>query len=516
MTIDEEIAQRHLLAVDGLEPLLRSEQQYVRIVVSERWASSHSGQFLTSCLVNLLCRQLKLVRHVEVVAPETRALIPLPNGDVVNNFPAGFQAVATWAVKEAVVVSTRQTEVVADHTIFVGDGPPELDPNCSHALLVSGDGWRAWVGEPIHPQRLILPTSANPLGPFLAAALAAGEIFKHGRGIRRGKFLSAAGYSLWSGDVSSDWDALEDGPKIAGSALLPVHVIGAGAVGNALAYIVASLGLSEGYFILIDDDKYDGTNLNRCLLAGWRDLGQHKVAAITDALHAGGIGAFPFVGVIKSYVADARAGLRTDVARQVDDLIFQIVVSCVDKGISRQDIHGLQPRLLLGGSTLDLQAKANLYAGQPGAACLACFNPAERDGEKIRAVEKQLRNMPETERSCFLTKNGLDVQAVEEYLSGARCGGLGETALMDFAIRPTSEFSAGFVSLGAGLLLAAAMLRSTLFSSTAPRRGDMTTLNFLNGGLADAWLGADDTCEQKCQVRFATEVSVNSRTRTSS
>ena len=124
---------------------------------------------------------------------------------------------------------------------------------------------------------------------------------------------SAAGYSLWSGDVSSDWDALKDGPKIAGSALPPVHVIGAGAVGNALAYIVANLGLSKGYFILIDDDKYDGTNLNRCLLAGWRDLGQHKVAAITDALHAGGVGTFPFVGVIKSYVADARTGLRTDV-----------------------------------------------------------------------------------------------------------------------------------------------------------------------------------------------------------
>ena len=67
--------------------------------------------------------------------------------------------------------------------------------------------------------------------------------------------------------------------------------------------------------------------------------------------------------VIKSYLSDARSGLRTDVAEEIDDLVFQIVASCVDKGTSRQDIQGLEPQLLMGGSTLDLQAKANLYTG---------------------------------------------------------------------------------------------------------------------------------------------------------
>ncbi len=92
-------------------------------------------------------------------------------------------------------------------------------------------------------------------------------------------------------------------------------------------------------------------------------------------------------------------------------------------------------------------------------------------------------------------------------------GGLGEAALREFATRPTAEFSVGFVSLGAGILLAAALLRSALFSSTAPLRGDMTTLNFLNGGFADAWLAADDGCERKCQLRFATKMPLYSRTR---
>jgi hypothetical protein len=502
MMAGDRIAHRHLLSVDGLEAMPQSEQQRVLIIVSEQWASSNAGQLLTSCLINLLCRQVKVIRHIEVISTETPALIPLPNGHPARDFPACLETLAEWAVNGAVTVSTTPTGTTVDHTIFIGDASLEATPDRGHSLLLIGDGWRSWVGDPLEAPRLVLPTTSNPLGPFLAAALAAGEIFKRARGIRRGKFLSEAGYSLWSGTSSSDWDALEDGPQVIGSPLPPIHLIGTGAVGNAFAYIVANLGLGEAYLVLIDDDKYDDTNLNRCLLAGWSNLGHPKVDAISQTLRAGGVGVFPFVGAIKSYVTAARVGLRTDVARQVDDLTFAIVLSCVDKGTSRQDIQGLKPRLLLGGSTLDLQAKSNLYTGQLGAACLACFNPTERDGEKIRAVENQLRKMQQEERTRFLEVHGLDVPAVEEYLSGAKCGSLGETALQDFATHPSPEFSAGFVSLGAGLLLAAALLRKTLLSDAAPYCGDMTTLNFLNGGFADSGLGADDSCEQRCQDNF--------------
>ena len=45
---------------------------------------------------------------------------------------------------------------------------------------------------------------------------------------------------------SSDWDALEDGSQVNGSVLPPLHVVGAGAVDNPLAYIVANLGLYTG------------------------------------------------------------------------------------------------------------------------------------------------------------------------------------------------------------------------------------------------------------------------------
>jgi ThiF family len=501
MSANDDIANRHLLAADGLESTLQSEEQYVRIVVSELWSSSRAGQLLTACLVNLLCRQVKIVRHIEIVALPTRRLIRLPSGDAAESFPACLQELAEWAVNGAIAVSLARTGVAADHTIYVGDPGPELIPDCGQSLVVIGDGWRAWVGDVPRSPGTISPTSGGPLGPFLAATLAAGEIFKRSRGLRRGKFLSADGYSLWSGGTSSEWNALVDGPAVSGIFLPPTHIVGAGAVANALGLVLANLELSSAYLIPIDDDKYDKTNLNRCLLAGWQDVDHPKVDAIARALRAAGLEAFPFNGTIRSYVAKAPVGLRSDVARRVDDLNFDVVASCVDKGISRQDIQGLEPHLLFGGSTLDLQAKANWYTGCLGSACLACFNPAERKGEMVRSLESQLRMMPTHERGRFLTQHGLDAQAVNEYLAGARCGGLGESALKDFATRLPPEFSTGFVSLGAGLMLAAALLQGTVFLESAPSRRDMCTLNYRNGGFADAGLGVDDACEWNCQRR---------------
>lgn len=496
----DEIANRHLLAVDGLQVSPRVEEQRIRIVVAESWASSHAGQLLTSCLVNLLCRQVKLVRHIEVIAPEGPVLIKLPCEDFASRFPTCLEDLATWAVSGAVSLTTQQFGVV-DHTVFVGEAPQETDQ--SSGIITIGNGWKAWLGEVSHARSNVVPTSPNPLGPFLGAALAAGEVFKRCRGIRRGRFLSGDGYSLWSGASSQNWIDLEDGPEITKATIPSIHVVGAGAVGNALGYIISNLGLAEAYLVLIDDDHYDGTNLNRCLLAGTKDLSERKVFAIARALKAGGIESFPFPGTIKSYAADTRTGLRPDVADEVDNLVFSTVVSCVDKGASRQDVQGLRPHLLLGGSTLNLQAKSNLYGRRSGSACLACFNPAEKDGEKIRAVEDQLRKMPAEERKVYLIAQGLDVIAIEEYLAGARCGGFGEAALRGFVTRPPSEFSVGFVSLGAGLLLASSLLRSTVFQKIAPARGEMNTLNFLNGGFMDAGLAADDSCELACQAQFA-------------
>ena len=452
MTVAADIANRHLLNAEGLAEKPLHAAQRVRIVVAKEWAASCAGQLLVSCLVNLLVRQIGIVSEIDIVAPETDSLISLPNGDISGPFPGCLKLIAEWAVKDRIRVSIRdEAEANVDVTVLVGTN---ANVRSGQALYAVGNGWKAWLGRPDFAPAEVVPNSSNPLGPYFAAALAAGEVFKNCRPPLNGRFIESDGYSLWSGRNATDWMSLEDGPEVAGAKLRPIHVIGAGAVGNGLAYVLANARLAEAYVVMIDDDKYTDTSLNRCFLAGWEDIDHPKVEAITSALLKSGIGAFPFEGTISKYLDGDRSGLRPDIERKVKDLAFDSVASCVDLGGSRQDIQGLSPTLLFGGSTLGLKARANFYPMRLGAACLACFNPREKNGDKLRELVTKLRGLDQAARWAYLDKEGIDPKLVDEYLSRPECGSLGEAAIRNLATRSVATFSVGFVSLGAALLLA--------------------------------------------------------------
>jgi hypothetical protein len=295
--------------------------------------------------------------------------------------------------------------------------------------------------------------------------------------------------------MSSVWEELNAGPELNELHLPPFVLVGVGAVGNALAYVLTHLENRDIYPVLVDDDFYDKTNLNRCSLAGTEDLNQEKTEVLASRLEEAGIASFPFSGNLKRFVNDARVGMRTDVAEEIGAGVYRLVLSCVDKGDGRQDIQGLHPQWLLGGSTFDLQAKTNVYAGERAAACLGCHNAREHQGEAMRAIERQLRAMSHQERASFLTERGLEVAMVEEYITDSQCGHLGRAALMDFLSIPPPEFSVGFVSLGSGVLLAASVFRKLLFVETIPHASGMTTFNFLNGNLGEGTLARDPHCQ---------------------
>ncbi len=498
MTSANDLANRHSLPASGLKDATDASALTVHIVVSDAWSVAPAGQLLASCLVNMLCRLAGAVTKIAITAKETSRTVWLPCPDAAADFPHCLKELANWAVGGVVPVTTEAGQNSWDCTIYVGPKPSASVPG-GIELVALGEGWRAWIGEPINAPMAAAPSDGNPVGPFLAATLAAGEIFKRSRGILRGRYLDASGYSQWTGEASSDWLGLDKGPSLDNLTIPPLHLVGVGAVGNDLAYCIASTRPKSAYVVLIDDDTYDGTNLNRCLLAGAHDVDDPKVWAVAKALRGAGVGVFPFDKTVKEYVVDARIGLREDVAASADNLEFEIVASCVDKGGSRQDVQGLAPTLLAGGSTLGLRAQSNMYGLRPDGPCLACHNPVEPQGERLRALEKQLRNMPVEDRAEFLIKHNLDVDAVEEYLKTEHCGSLGETALRDFATRGEGEFSVSFVSLGAALLLYSAFLRHTAFAGQAPTRNDeLTALNFLNGGLGDTQVAPDPNCQLRC------------------
>ena len=224
-------------------------------------------------------------------------------------------------------------------------------------------------------------------------------------------------------------------------------MIGVGAVGNGLAYIIANAALISGYVVTVDDDTYDTTNLNRCFLAGWQDVEHPKVDAVSRALRLAGIDTYPFPGTIKDYLAGSRDGLRADVAREVDDLQFGTVVSCVDKGAPRQDVQGLAPKLCWAGAHSTLLRGPTIIGIARALRALRVTIPKRRTAKRYGYLSKSFAPCRRSrwQRSYARMDRCRDL---EEYLAPPRCGSMGEAALHGLATRGPAEFSVGFVSLG--------------------------------------------------------------------
>jgi hypothetical protein len=495
------ISSRHLLPVEGLADASCARKLRVSIRAASEWASTQAGQHLLICLINLLCRQTDLVDDIEVMCDEYPLKVTSPGDLEQDTLLQSLGAMVEWAVGNEVTIHFPSKPGQADMTIAIGC-PDQLPVDLpADSLFAIASGWLAWVGVAERAPRGIVPTKEDPMGPFFAASIMAGEVFKRARQAIRGASIQAAGYSLWSRASSETWFNLEDGPALRGKVLPPLHVFGAGAVGHALIYTVTAASLGASYFVLVDDDVYDETNLNRCVLAGKCDVGEAKVHTIEDHVKRSGGDAAAFPCALQEYLVAPKPALRADVANAVQNFRFDLVASCVDKNTSRQSIQGLWPALIVGASTLGLSARSDIYNIEEGTACLACHNPPEPDGEKIRILQARLRAMPVHERRNFLLEHGLPADAIEAYLDAPECGKVGEAEFKAFALQGPPQFSVGFASMMAGILLASSLLKLSIFHVSSEYIAPMTAFSIWNGRLRPSSLSIDANCSLSCDER---------------
>ncbi len=486
-----EIGNRHLRALSGFED--QSRPLRVRIVAGEAFASP-AAQHLTACLCNLLCRLVGSVSDIQISLPPDPWRVP-------TGWPGGDQApvealisLSDWATGGLIPISIDAGSV-CDFTICIGSRPNNFEGQID--LCAHGSGWRAWAGReaecPVSGSLTL--TDTNPLGPYLAACLAAGEVFKRARRPKRGAEAENFGYSLWTGRQGV-WPTLDNGPPLQGMVLPPLYIVGAGAVGQGLHAVLAAAQLGAAYLVTIDDDSHDETNLNRCFVSGVDDVDGAKVDAITRSRTAAGLDGLEFKGTLSQYVMRTdRSGLREDIAALEAEDRYPLVISAVDKNTSRQDIQGLSPSLVIGGSTVGLSAKANVYDMVEGTPCLACHNPPEDDGARLREVEQRVRSMSDEEKRAFLDGKVGELDRVMAYLQGAeRCGSIGEAAFKAFATAQEPEFSVSFVSMAAATLLAGRLITRVGAPDSEDRRPRMSTIAFRNLGTGDDLLSRDQAC----------------------
>jgi molybdopterin/thiamine biosynthesis adenylyltransferase len=413
-------------------------------------------------LTNLLARQFGMVHELQIRVPEVglcRGVALFGGGETLHQC---LEATARAVNPKLRIYAAAQADPVdADFIVLVG---PNANPHGGEkALSIWGVGWTAGAGSAVE-EIGALADDPNPLGPYFAACLGAGEVFKSLWGLRSGKgrFIESTVVSLWTFEAFGSFADAPIGPPIAGTDLPPAYVVGVGAVGQAFVATIASCG-ARGHLTLIDPEEVDGPNSNRYLLvvSGER---RAKVDVAADYLRSAGLSAFAFPGPWPNYAFELpHPAQRSELQQLEAEYKYEYVLSCVDKNVHRHAIQKFWPRILLGGSTDDLLVQVTGYDARGPFECLMCGNPVELQSRTIEGIADELRKLGTEERLRRYRAHGLDARAVEEYLRTRKCGEAGEQELNRFANRPeVPDFSVGFVSAASGVVLAAQFIKLAL------------------------------------------------------
>jgi molybdopterin/thiamine biosynthesis adenylyltransferase len=431
-----ELGDRHAGTLDGTLAPLGERRVSVAIEIEPGWAGAASVQHTASMLVNLLCRLEGLVDEVRIdpvaapVHPNTFALAPQARD-------LGEALLATAAVIGGVAALAGSARR-GDRVLRLGPG------GGGEWLRVHGEGYCGAISESAID---FATDSPLPFGPYVAACLAAGEIFCCAR-LPEDAFEPSRGvsYSAWD-DSTGAGTIHQPGPEL-GQVHLDIGLAGVGAVGCALVHALWAARGIDGAAVIADSDE-DGielSNLNRCVLFGAADIGKPKA---TTAAAVCSDSPIDLIAVDGPYARDRLPRIPA------------LLVSAVDTNRARDQLQqGFWPARLFGASTNDLRAEV-IRCGPPGEGpCLRCYNPPEADiPDDVHRDDLRRLSVPELE--SFAAQIDRPLAEVKAWAEEGGCSEVGDSALRH--LRETDEpprlFSVGFVSVLAGTLLAAELVK---------------------------------------------------------
>jgi hypothetical protein len=428
----------------------------VLVKAQRKYASSTAGQHLLQMLVNLLARQFGVVCEI---------LLEFDEGDLHEDvilsprIAKGRLLAGLLALGEAAGGKLTTTRVADDTmptvVVFVGDN---LDPSslAQPAIAVSGHGWRA-TASTTGALPGISARSTNPLGPYLAACIAAGFVFKRTYGKQTPLEVDL---DLWV-------HGSEEGPELTGINLPTAYVLGLGAVGGAFALTLSAARGLRGRLIGVDPQEMSETDRNRLLSGTTTNVGELKIDLFSKLFH-GDIEAHAFKGRWpQDYLGDPTRSVPRDTMREEEALRFEWVISCVDRDRDRVGIANALPRNILSGSTLGMAAQTAYYSVEGECECLGC---SHRTPVQL-GVEKQadgLRGLTTEERQSWYHGYGVSAReqaSIEEYLGDPQCAGPGEADLARLGLQGRVDWAVGFVSAATGVILAARFIRSVVMGA---------------------------------------------------
>lgn len=273
---------------------------------------------------------------------------------------------------------TVARRIAYDQEIRFSEIPP--DPTAFDAVLsigvvahpdlpwtvVNSHGWLARVSS----GNLDLPGDCgqpNPIAALAAASLAVTDVFKRLIQLRetRGRFLNGLSFSLYTYHTG----AVDAGPALPAELIGDVLVVGGGAIGNGIGYLLLQLPM-RGSVDIVDAQAFQPENLGTCILIGPDDVGTGKAETLATLLRANRISA---------------KGYRSDFA-QFSGLFGlalpypKVILNGLDNIEARHQVQDVWPDLIIDGAIGDFGCQVSVHPWGRDIACLRCLfqtEPAE-------------------------------------------------------------------------------------------------------------------------------------------
>lgn len=224
--------------------------------------------------------------------------------------------------------------------------------------VINSNGWRARVSSGM--RHLAGDCSQeNSIGALGAACLGMAEVFKRLIVLRenKGELLDGVSFSFWSYSI----DGEDPGPVLPAELALNLLLVGGGAIGNGIAYLLQRLPVT-GCVTVVDNQTYGKENWGTCICLPAKEFEVSKAEYIAGQLRAK-VAATPKEMDVAHFARELGKTLPYP----------SIAVNGLDNIDARHEVQRLWPDIIIDGAIgSDLSCQVSCHPWTEDTACLLC------------------------------------------------------------------------------------------------------------------------------------------------
>ncbi len=222
-------------------------------------------------------------------------------------------------------------------------------------------------------------SQTNPIGALAAASLGVAETFKRLLKLKasRGRLLDALSFSL----ITYQPGESDAGPQLPGQIDIDPLLVGAGAIGSSVVYLLSHLPIA-GYVSIVDPQRFEPGNLGTSILLGPEDIGKGKASLAAEKLRQNSISAQGF----EEDLSEFEKRLGTEIAYP------KLVLGALDNIEARHAVQDLWPDTIIDGAIGDFGCQVSRHPWGENVACLRCLfhqptgKPAEQAASRMTGL----------------------------------------------------------------------------------------------------------------------------------